>query len=337
MRFCPVHLVAGWVGVAASGALILSAAAQQTIQFTRAVDRDQSSQPNALLPANNNLLSPGTLAAPAPLFGDKKPGASFEVLPGSAENAAQWQNYLQNKGNWMLMTPEEILNVPTAKKILGLTDSQDDSKLSPEERFLQQLDQQQSAKGTTNALRRPDTFSFRNDTANADPFQPADPSVRFSPLSGGAQTDPTRNLNPYLQSRVNPNATVNAMQPSDSIWSSPFGRPVPQAKPTPEQLAGMDQFRALLDSPAPEKAPAATVLPGLPAVAPDPNLQSLPAYNPVGRSFSALESDISKPKGLAPLPGVTGPRLPAPKPASLVQPPPWLSDRPQAFTPQRQF
>jgi hypothetical protein len=337
MRFCPVHLTAGWVGMAAGGVLTLSAAAQQTIQFTKPVDVDQSGQPNAILPANNNLLSSGTLPAPMPLFGDKTPSANFSALPGSDANAAQGRNSLQDSRNWMFMTPEEILNVPTAKKILGVTDSQADSKLSPEERFLQQLDRQ-SAKGTTNALRRADSFFFHNDAADNDPFQPVDAGSRFTPPPGGFRTDPSRNLNPYLQNNVNPNTGAGAIQPSDSVWSSSFSRPMPLSKPTPEQLAGMDQFRALLEPSAAGKAPGATAFPNLPAVAPDPNLQSLPAYNPAGRSFSALESDITKPKGLMPLPGVTGPRLQAPKPAALVQPPPWLSDRPQAFTPpQRQF
>jgi hypothetical protein len=62
------------------------------------------------------------------------------------------------------------------------------------------------------------------------------------------------------------------------------------------------------------------------------------SFNPNGRSFRGLESDISRPMGLTPLPGVTGP-IPQPKKISpLVQPPPWMQSGLQGSTlPQRQF
>lgn len=331
-----------WGGAATIGLLPLAAAAQQTIQFTKPVDEDLSGKPSVVQPANPHRLSAGAFNAPTPLFGNQAPSASFDILPGASDprvistaNSAQWQKFLDNKKNWTLLTPEEILNVPTPEKILGITDPKDDPKLSAEERFLQRQDR--LAAEVTNALHRLDTANWRDDSATTDPFHSADASSRFAGTLGGAVPSSADRLNPFFNN-LNPNALANAGQRPDSPWASPFGQPAQLPKQTPEQLAGMDRFRALMEPSVPEKAPEPVRASYRPATTPDPNLQVLPAYNPVGYSFKALENNSSKPKGLTPLPGITGQRPPAKKPASLVQPPPWLSDTPQAFTPlQRQF
>jgi hypothetical protein len=123
----------------------------------------------------------------------------------------------------------------------------------------------------------------------------------------------------------------------ESAWASPFDSPEPLPKPTPEQLAGMEQFRALLDPPA-EPTPQAAGFSAQPVAAVDPNMERLPVFNPAGRSFTALGNDIGRPVGLQPLAGVTGPLPPPKKPAPVVQTPPWMQDPLQTGTmPQRQF
>jgi hypothetical protein len=283
------------------------------------------------------------------LFGERNSDVSFDVLPGSPNPAAvspanteQWRKFLDGKKNWTLQTPEEILGIQTPEKVLGITDPRDDPKLSAEERFLQRRDRREAG-GMTNAangMRRPDALPWQADSANSDLLHAGDPSRRFAQTPGGSVSNPARNPNLiFNNSGPNPNPLADLIRKPDSTWTSPFGLPGPLSKPTQEQLEGMDRFRALMDSAALEKTaePSRLALPLL--AAPNPNMQAQPAFNPAGRSFSALDSGIAKPKGLTPLPGLTGPRLEPPKKtASLVQPPPWMQDSPQAFSPpQRQF
>jgi hypothetical protein len=144
MLFCEVNFAVRWLGLAALVTLGLSAAAQQTIQFTKPVETDPASKANAFLPETPRR-DPASFNAPAPLFGSSGPTANFDDLPGSpppaypAANAAQWRKFLDNKKNWTLMTPEEILGIPTPEtpeKILGVTSPDDDPGLSLTERYL---------------------------------------------------------------------------------------------------------------------------------------------------------------------------------------------------------
>jgi hypothetical protein len=69
-------------------------------------------------------------------------------------------------------------------------------------------------------------------------------------------------------------------------------------------------------------------------------MQPRPLVNPLGHSFTPLQSSIGRPTGITPLPGITGPyKIPAPaKSSTQAQLPPWLSDSPQPFSPpQRRF
>src|ERR1039457_1902182 len=166
MIFRPVNFVARGSGLAAFVTLAMSAAAQQTIQFTKPVDQDLSSKANSFLPATSRRNSAGAFNAPSPLFGERNPVANFDVLPVSpvpnavaAANAARWQTFLEGKKNWTLMTPEEILGIPTPEKILGITDPRDDPKLSAEERFLPRRAQREGA-GGTNGLRHTGASSW---------------------------------------------------------------------------------------------------------------------------------------------------------------------------------
>jgi hypothetical protein len=110
----------------------------------------------------------------------------------------------------------------------------------------------------------------------------------------------------------------------DAIWASPFSTPPPAVRQDTAQQAAMDRFRALMD-PKP-------MTPMMRPVAPvDPNMQELPAYNPVGYSYTPLKVNAAKPIGLQPLPGIT------PRPLSETIPkkspldpklPPWMSKEP---------
>lgn len=344
MNFRPAIFFARWLGVAALLPAALTAPAQQTIQFTKPSDPDLAGKANSFMPpasANRNAAS--AFNAPSPMFGSRTPTAAFDVLPGSPNrnadaaiaNARQWQKILENKKNWTLRTPEENLGIPTPEEILGIPDPKNDPKLSLEERFLQRLDAR-SAAAVTNGYHRPENAYWRNDAVK-DPLHPPDARSPFAENFGGTAPGPAKNLNSLFS--LNPNAMPGANQKPDSAWANPFNLPEPLPKPTPEQLAGMDRFRAMMEPTAPEKTPEPSRYSYQPPVAtPDPNMQVLPAFNPAGRSFTPLENNIGRPTGLAPLTAITGARPAPPKKTPLVQLPPWLSTSPQPFTPvQRQY
>jgi hypothetical protein len=336
MRFPPVHLAARWFASAAFGALAVGAPAQQKIEFSKPADQDPTAKANALAPTFPHQLSASAFNAPSPLFGDRMPTADFDVSPAyfnqnaGAGDAAKWKKNFDSKKNWMLMTPEEILNIPTPENVMGVGDLQDE-KLSPEERFMQR--QNRLAAGDPNDSRRADASPWRDEPVGADPFHAGDANTRFAETLGGSIPGAVKN----------PNALADLNQfnqfnhKSSSTWASPFNQQEPLPKQTPDQLAGMERFRALMESQTPEKAPEAARFSYPSAAAPDPNMQVLPAYNPAGRSFTRLENGMNKPTGIMPLPGLNGQRpTPLKKEAPLVQPPPWLSTSPQSL-PQREF
>lgn len=336
-----VNFATRWRGVAVWTMLCLPAAAQQTIQVSKPADQD-----SAMANADHKL--PSAFNAPTSLF-DHGPAASFDVLPGSPQpvfnpNATQWQKVLENRKNWALMTPEQILGVPTPETILGVTDPQEE-KLSPEERYLQRQERQerQSQKEAANVLQSADARLWHSD-GTAGPFQTLNNNSQFPEAPDVSGRNPAvpnlnKNFSPFFNQSPKNLADMNRRM--DSPWASPFESPEPLPKTTPEQLAGMERFRALLmqSSPAPEKTPAPAIFSSQPATSPDPFLQPLPAFNPAGHSFATFGNDISKPVGLAPLAGVSKPFAASAQKAPLVLPPPWLSSpSPQnPNLPQRQF
>ena len=147
--------------------------------------------------------------------------------------------------------------------------------LSAEERFLQRQEQQ-SAMGASNALHRANSPLWQKNDLTSDSFQREMPNPGLRALL-------------TIQFPVPP---VVLQRFSDSVrtgWGTglktlilrgpvPFSSPEPIAKPTPEQLAGMDRFRAMMEPPAQYKTSQAS----LPVMTPDPNMQDTPVFNPAG-------------------------------------------------------
>src|SRR5580693_8522200 len=136
MDFCPSktswHL---WLLAAALAALPVSA--QQSAGSSKASD---SSAKASVIPIEQQNLF------------DLLPGAQTPT-PVSPEQVMEWQKLLDNKKNWTLLTPEEILGVPTAEKILGLPEPDDEKNLTVTERYLKRLNDQEQSVSATNALR----------------------------------------------------------------------------------------------------------------------------------------------------------------------------------------
>jgi hypothetical protein len=324
-------------GLAVMFLLGLSSAAQQAIQFTKPVDADPASKANSFLPDNSHHLSAKDFNAPSPLFGSASPTADFDILPGSPPpvflpNAAQWQKYMDQKKNWALLTPGEILGIPTPEKILGITDPLDDPAISLEERYLRRQGQQ-SEMSASNSLRRAESPLWHSDIAGENLFGTTGENARYTGVL--MVSGMSRNAGVFIAGTPDPGQGVNPIQKTVSAWASPFESPPPLPKPTPKQLAGMDRFRAIMAGPAPEIMPAVG---GELAHAPDPNMQATPFFNPAGQAVAPLSSGLIKPTGITPLSGVTGPQPQPKKAAPVVQPPPWLQNPLQSGNlPQRQY
>lgn len=125
----------------------------------------------------------------------------------------------------------------------------------------------------------------------------------------------------------------------ESAWTSVFAQPS-QPKATPEQIADMDRFRAMLEPTSqPDKLVTPTRFSADITPPSDPYLQVQPQFNPIGHSYKSLENESARPIGINPLPGLTGPapKLVSKKPTWEAQLPPWLTDGPKAHDPGRNF
>jgi hypothetical protein len=313
----------------------LPASAQQPIQYTKPPD------PQLATKANNFLPSAGDHNAPSSIFNLNPSVGSFDVLPTgpsprpiSPNQADQWQHLLDDKKNWMLLTPSEIMGVPTPEKILGLPDP--DARLSAEQRYLNRQERQ-SAFMATNSLSRPE--GYLGDKKDNYPLHPMDANDALGRSRSDMNPDSAKYYKQLLKAKSD--SPFGSDQRTDASMDNPFGFAAPPPKPTPDQLANRERFRALLepDSP-PDKLPQATHFAAPVLAAPDPFLDQQPKINPAGRSFSELDSGINRPAGLKPLPGITGSSTPTTTKSSstAAKLPPWLDDSASLFTqPQRKF
>ena len=315
-------------------ALALSAGAQSAgraiIFSTPQTDAEQPGK-SPLGPVNSQPgILPGTLQAPAQLF-DFNPPSDLPPLPASPGISAQqqrMQRLLNDRKNWILMTPEEILGSTTTEKMLQPPERDAlgrEKNPTPLERFLQR--ESQARNGLTNG--------WHNDRAGS-PWNLARDQDNAKPLDSGRSSSAVaaRNLSQVLSGLRNREAAAD--QNGNSGWDA-FSQTPPQAttKLDVEQLAAMERFRQLLNpSPVEAAQPSAdSRFVSTPKLAVDPFLiQPDFVPNPAGASFTPLSSGIARPEGLTPLPGeVTSFLPPVAAPSWKPQPPPWLLQGPQPF------
>jgi hypothetical protein len=125
-----------------------------------------------------------------------------------------------------------------------------------------------------------------------------------------------------------------------SSWNGGFPQPV-QPKQTPDQLAEMERFRAMMEPSSPsDKVPVPTRFSVATAPAADPFLQAAPLVNPAGRAIPPLGNAFSRPTGIKPLTGISTPP-PTPvtiRPVWQAQLPPWMNEgAPPVSNPNRNF
>jgi hypothetical protein len=319
--------------------LCLPVSAQQAIQFSTPVE-DPANQEIAFAPKTDHKVT-SAFNAPKPLF-RVGPSASFNLLPSGpvpvivTPRNQQWQKNQDAMRNWTLLTPEQILGVPTPESILGIADPEEDPNQSLEERFLKRRERQSEAGMEATNIWQPVMHS--KDGLRSGPFEDSQTATLFTEsleLSTSASTGLGDKRD--FKQLFSKDSMAGGNSQADSLWSSPFGSPAAPAKATPEQLAGMERFRTLFMEHTEQEKPA-TAYAGQATATPNPNFQVQPAFNSSGHSFAALKDDIAKPMGLAPLPGITGPAPTPVKKTSSVQPPPWMSSTAEhASLPQRQF
>ncbi len=267
------------------------------------------------------VLGPNGLG-PDPTLVHARPNQGFDILPVSPltpEQQKVLQHSFDNQKNWTLLTPEEILNVPTMQKILGIPDSDDDQKLTVTERYLKRLNDKQSMTASNalllssrSALDEDSTWTTRNRKAK-------DITIGPDGLTGKTTLDIWGRA-----FRVTPD---NLDDQRDPIWNSAFSHPPTVPKTDEEQAAETQRFRILLGSVTPEK-PVQPLQPTTPQ--PDPFMEKLPVFNPAGNGVTSLKESIYRPKGLMPLSQVGRPPPPSKPPTWAPKLPPWMSSQPPA-------
>jgi hypothetical protein len=339
MAFYPPRLNAPLL-VIAMGAMVLSAVAQQSGQpiifSPPQTDDAQSAAPSLAAQNPETPVLPDALQAPVSVFQIGTPNSRLMPPPQvNSSDQQRMQKMLEERKDWTLMTPAEMLGVTTTEKLLQPPERDAlgrEKNQTPMEHYLDQ--ENQSHVSPTNGWQNdeadsPWNFSHHKDN-DANPFD----STRH-----GAD-DSAQNQERLLDGWRN--SDVSANQNGDVSWDS-FSVPAQQSpsKPNLEQLAAMERFRQLLEpSPAPMvPSPDSQFFP-VPKTIVDPNITQ-PDFvpNPAGASFTPLSSGIGKPSGLTPLPGIVNSTPQSATTPSWAPPqPPWLLQGPQlGVMPQRKF
>ena len=295
----------------------LSATADQTIVV---------SQPADAAPEKTKSSVPAISYSAYDFNAPQSSGADFvpeppAPRPQAMNNNASVGEALDRRKNWMLLTPAQILGVQSPEEVMQGQEPSGTKKLSLEEQFLLRAGQPATASPAKNRLngtseRTADwdnTSTAQNTIDDENPFRPTPPKSEPS----------TRFFNPFLSAP----ASVAAEANTRSIWDNSFTQPTPP-KPTPDQIADQERFRALLSpsEPPAEQPQMPTRFSVAPTLAPDPFLQALPAVNPAGQGIAPLGNLFSRPAGIQPLPGIRTPPPPpvASKPSWQAQLPPWM-------------
>ena len=317
-------LFGGVLSLAAVG----SVAAQESIIFSKPADGGVTEKANSFMDQQPRK-APGGYNAPSGLFGGKAT-ADYDILPGavrpqplSPEQVRQMQKKFEEQRNWTLLTPEEIMGLPSAEKIMGLPEP--NKNLTPEQRYLKREEQRRGA-AATNGLMRAGAFGGPDE----NPFDSAAANQRKKrPGNSGEMPDE------FGQSargvKLSPLQAEQQKRRAESPWGNAFDLPPPTPKVDKEQLAAMERFRALMGPSQPEKPVVAAGFQPVSARGMDSRSPGMQDYNAGGNSFEHVRDSASRPVGVAPLPTVTGftPSMgntPKPKPKRLVESPPWVRD-----------
>ncbi|HEU6448166.1 MAG TPA: hypothetical protein VFV23_07005 [Verrucomicrobiae bacterium] len=311
--------------------------------------QDNTAAPNG--PADEPIIfsQPGNAATAAPQSPDaaRAPSATTPIAPqffnshlpepSLQQNIQPQQTAPQDKNIWTLMTPAEILGVEPPEKAMRSEQQkaydEDREGRTPLERFMKRQADAQAVAATNGTGGQ--TFTEQWDFSRAENKSQLPGESSLSGREKSAADFLNNSLNEW-SAHPQKNGGRNQFTPPKSMEKTANAR----------QMMTVQQFSQLL---APfqsqDAAPKGSAMPALEKINSDkesivdPNLQPQPLFNPVGNSYKPIQSNISKPVGIQPLPTLTSPVVPSvAAPAWAPKPPPWHSQAPQPFAiPQRQF
>ena len=316
----------------------------QAIIFSSADDDDVSSNMPSLAAKPPGMLDfANTVQSPVLKFGaasetEPQPGPQTPAI--SPAQAQRMQRLLDERKNWALLTPEEILGLPTQGKIPGVPDRDAFGQPKNKTVVAQYYERQEQLRARTNNdnYGAPDSAPRWDFSGSRE--LPMNPNI-WTPA--GSRPGNSALMNQLLNGT--PDSRPAPAQAPERGWSKSFNLPAPPPGPTPEQQAAMEQFRQLLQ---PHSLPGGIAkAPALgrpifssPSTTPNP-APGQSAVIPIGASFTPLSSGIAMPAGVTPLPGLLGQNntaLPMLAPEWKPQAPPWMSSAPQpGAIPQRKF
>jgi len=293
-------------------------------------------------PASDDAVSPLPLlsfkSAEAPDLGDSAQvplqfnfNGSSRAAPRpvvSSAAVARSQDLLDQRNNWLLLTPAEILGQTTPEKMMGIPERDAFGQRKYSSAMERYAARQSPASSKTNGSQMdyPSVLNFpddRNGVSNS--------------INGG-WGNPDKPVNPLFNPV--PDNQILSRQDGNSGWTKLFNQPAQPPVPGPAQLTDMDRFRQMLNSGSPATAPAATpAMDGIKTSLPQ-TLLAQPQPGRIGASYVPLNSGIGKPADLPRLSGAWSLNYTSAPPAAAWAPQvaPWLSPAPQPFAvPQRKF
>ena len=296
---------------------------EQPILFSSPDGDNSSSNAPSLAPIPPSLPAAAD-AIQAPTFDlnstPSSPSLNAARMP-SPQQVAQMKEQQDAKENWVFLTPQEMLGVPTEKQIMGLNDDEQGSAM---ERYLKR--QENPATNATVA-------SF---------WDPSTSETNAAEVSVAVFGSPNPAESSFFTKMLGSAAPNQAPNQNTGGWSFNFGSgsgtPI-EPKPTPEQTAENEAFQKLIN-PHGSSSPIQPWLNGnafgmqpklvSPAVQPVQNsLIATPQFNPVGESFAPLNGNLHLPTGIKPLPALGQPQARQSAPEWKPQLPPWMSNVPQ--------
>jgi len=227
-------------------------------------------------------ILPGTLQAPVQIFNFSPPS---DVLPSpvpsvDSQQQRRMKKLLNERKNWALMTPEEILTQTTLGKTsqsLELDALGRDKNQTQLERYFERQDRLQA--GVTNGWqndRAGSSWTFSHDADNAN----SPNSDRISSM------EVTRSFSQFLNGQQKQAYTIIQNENSDqTAFNQPFSQTTTTTKPDLEQIAAMERFRQLLNPSSPM------------ATQPSSDSQFFPVPKPAADSFVIRPEFVPNPAG----------------------------------------
>jgi len=248
----------------------------------------------------------------------------------SAAEVARLKEAADRQKNWALMTPEEILGVPTPETVLGADAEKNQTTL---DRYYER--QQKEDNTRTNKI-----YSRSRDDAMTK-SSALFPALIDNGNNENVQNDREPSVDIYFGGTPNPSAAHAADNSRNlsSLFPDTFGSTVPAPARTPEQASADEaQFQRLLTPNSPAAQPAFENASPFSASTSPGSVQPRP--NPIGNTYAPLNNNIGVPEGIKPLPGLidqkssTTPVAPGWQPQTHLAP--WMSPTPPLGTfPQR--